>query len=342
MKMHESQRLINHVALVLDRSGSMSNHAKNVVKVADEQIINLMRKSEELKQETRVSIYSFGSSVDCLIFDMDVLHLPSIEDLYKIHGCTLLYDAYAKSQLDLGSTSQIYGDHSFLTLVITDGEDTDSKLSGFDVGKMVGSAPENWTTGFLVPGKNSLTLLKRYGVPENSIFIWDAADAQGMLDVGRKLTDVTTSYMTARSQGVRGTKSLFVQAPTDAAHVNAKTVAKTCKPMDRSSYSLHDVKQRQQIGDFVNDTLKMGPYYVGKGFYQFMKPETIQGDKAIVVVNKHTGQAYEGVNARSLIGLTPNVEAKVKPADNPDFDIFVQSKAINRNLIPGTKMLLMK
>lgn len=35
-------------------------------------------------------------------------------------------------------------------------------------------------------------------------------------------------------------------------------------------------------------------------------------------------------------------KAKVKPADNPDFDIFVQSKAINRNLIPGTKMLLMK
>lgn len=341
--MHKSQKLINHVALVLDGSGSMGPQVKKVIEVADEQVRQLAIRSEQLSQETRISIYKFACNrVDCLIFDMDVMRSPSIAELYNASGGTPLVDAVIKSQQDLAQTCQLYGDHAFLTLVITDGEENTSKNSWLELKKYTTDAPVNYTVGFFVPNQQGVTYLTRAGVNKESITIWDAGSTQGMLDAGKKVQSTVYAYMTARSQGVRGTRSLFVQAPTDAAHVNAKTVAQTCKPMDRSSYSLHDVKQRQQIGDFVNDTLKLGPYYVGKGFYQFMKPETIQGDKAIVVVNKHTGQAYEGVNARSLIGLTPGVEAKVKPADNPDFDIFVQSKAINRNLIPGTKMLLMK
>ena len=68
--MHKAQRLINHVALVLDGSGSMSSHKNNVIKVADEQIRHLMLRSEELCQETRVSVYWFDDKVKCLIFDI--------------------------------------------------------------------------------------------------------------------------------------------------------------------------------------------------------------------------------------------------------------------------------
>lgn len=348
--MHESQRLINHVALVLDGSGSMESLAKKVVEVADEQVRQLALRSEELKQETRISIYRFwggyqrggGGNVDCLVFDMDVMRSPSIADLYSADGGTPLIDAVIKSQQDLATTSQIYGDHAFLTLVLTDGEENTSKSSWTELAKYTKNAQENWTVGFFVPDKQGERFLTIAGVDKGNITIWDATSVEGVAKAGEVFRGTVDAYMTARSQGVRGTKSLFTQIDTTAAKVNAKTVAMTMKPMDRSTYSLHDVHARQYIGDFVNDTLKLGPYYIGKGFYQFMKPETIQGDKAIIVVNKSTGQAYEGVNARSLIGLTPGVEAKVKPADNPEFDIFVQSKAINRNLIPGTKMLLLK
>lgn len=341
--MHKAQRLINHVALVLDGSGSMSHLKAKVIEVADEQIRQLALRSEQLQQETRISVYRFHDrAVDCLIFDMDVMRSPSIAELYNADGGTPMVDAVIKSQKDLDTTSQIYGDHAFLTLVLTDGEENTSTHSWTELPKYTTNSKENWTVGFLVPNQQGITYLKRCGVNEGSINVWDAGSVQGMLDAGKKIQSTVDAYMTARASGVRGTKSLFTTAATGAANVNAKTVAMNTKPMDRSSYSLHDVHTRQQIGDFVNDTLKLGPYFVGKGFYQFMKPETIQGDKAIIVVNKLTGQAYEGVNARSLIGLTPGVEAKVKPDVNPEFDIFVQSKAINRNLIPGTKMLLLK
>lgn len=339
--LHKAQRLINHVALVLDGSGSMAHHAKNVVKVADEQIRHLALKSEEMSQETRVSIYRFfDKEVRCLIFDMDVMRLPSIAELYSANGGTPLVDAVVKSQEDLATTSQLYGDHAFLSFVLTDGEENTSNRSWTELVKYTKHSAENWTVGFLVPNAQGITYLTRAGVDRDSIVVWDAGNAAGMIGAGKTIVDTTTAYMTARASGVRGTKSLFTTAATGAANVNAKTVQATLTPLNRADYSLHDVTERIYIQDFVRD--KLGLFYlVGKGFYQFTKPETVQGGKEIVVVDKATGQAYGGKDARQLIGLQWGVEAKVKPDDNPSFDIFVQSHSVNRNLIPGQKFLLM-
>jgi hypothetical protein len=56
------ENYINHVALVLDASSSMSSHRSTVVKVADEQIKHLARRSTELDQETRVTVYAFADT----------------------------------------------------------------------------------------------------------------------------------------------------------------------------------------------------------------------------------------------------------------------------------------
>lgn len=340
--MHKAQRLINHVALVLDGSGSMSNHRRRAVKVADDQIIHLKNMSEKLNQETRVSVYWFDDVVKCLIFDMDVMRLPSVASLYEIGGMTAMWDAFAKSQEDLKTTSQLYGDHAFLTFVLTDGADNASKTisAGRAVRGFVLEAPENWSVGFMVPNANYLHTLTGYGVPKGSIMTWDTSSSDGLDKVSQATTQAVTSYMTSRSTGTRGTKSVFQVAATDAAHVNAATVTSTLTPIPRDEYSLHDVTERIYTQDFVQN--KLGRYYRnGDCYYQFMKPETIQGGKELIIVEKATGHAYRGPEARRLIGLQWGVEAKVKPADNPAFDIYVQSTAPNRNLIPGTKMLLM-
>jgi Mg-chelatase subunit ChlD len=69
------QNYINHVVLVLDESASMTNHKRDLVRVADGQIEYLARRSQELDQETRVSVYVFSNEVKCLIYDKDVLRL---------------------------------------------------------------------------------------------------------------------------------------------------------------------------------------------------------------------------------------------------------------------------
>src|SRR5688572_3626524 len=145
------QNYINHIALVLDESLSMNSRREKVVQVADNQIKYLATRSEELDQETRVSVYTFNTQVRCLIYDKDVLRLPSLRGLYKPSGMTALIDATIKSQEDLAATAQLYGDHAFLTYVLTDGAENASRKKSTALKSKLESLPENWTVAVLVP-----------------------------------------------------------------------------------------------------------------------------------------------------------------------------------------------
>src|SRR2546421_728900 len=103
---------INHVAICIDSSGSMSGLANDVVGVFDSVIKTLCSRSKEMDQETRVSVYLFDTVVRCLIFDKDVMRLPSLKGLYSTGGGTALLDGVNLSIDDLGKTAQMYGDHA--------------------------------------------------------------------------------------------------------------------------------------------------------------------------------------------------------------------------------------
>jgi hypothetical protein len=326
--MHKAQRLINHVALVLDASSSMIDHTKTLIDVADEQIKYLALRSEELAQETRVSVYTFNETVTCQIFDMDVMRLPSIKDLYRANGMTALVDATIKSQDDLGSTSQIYGDHAFLTFVLTDGMENKSKHSWTTLPKYVNK--NGWTIGFLVPDSQGEAYLTRAGISKGNISIWDATSAQGMTDSFSTIRTATDTYMTNRSLG-KTSATLFDIGP---AVVNKVTVGQL-KPV--KGYTAYYVDKEGRIDEFV--TSRVGHYSQGSAFYQLTKREIIQPTKSILVVDKKTGSVYGGPEARHLIGL-PDTNIKVSPNHNPDYDIYVQSTSLNRKLKPNTHVLV--
>lgn len=333
--MHSAQKLINHVALVLDGSSSMSGHSKNLVKVADEQIRHLALRSEELSQETRVSVYLFADKVQCLIFDMDVMRLPSISDLYKSNGMTALVDSVIKSQSDLATTSQLYGDHAFLTFVLTDGMENASVQPWTNLSRNLAKAEPNWTVGFLVPDAQGVAYMERIGVDRGAIAVWDKNSAAGLVDAVSTIRRATDDFMTNRAAGVRGTRSVF---STGVDAVNKKTVTTSLAPLAPREYELLPVYQKERIDEFVQSLGRT--YVVGKGYYQLTKPEKIQATKDIVVVDKKTKVAYSGPQGRSLLGLPDGQEARVKPEENPLYDIFVKSTSLNRNLMPGTTLLL--
>ena len=332
--MHKSQRLINHVALVLDGSGSMQHQKPNVIKVADEQIRYLAQRSEDLSQETRVSVYVFDDVVECLLFDMDVMRLPSIADLYRVRGMTALIDAAIKSQQDLSTTSQLYGDHAFLTFILTDGGENRSRNTTRALSQVLDNADENWSIGWLVPNAEGRGYVQRLGVSSDSIAIWDASSAKGMLDAGNKIRTATDNFMAGRATGIRGTRSVF---GTGADVVNRSTVAHALRPLTTKDYALYDVPAAARIDEFVKGV--RGSYVRGTGYYQLTKTETIQATKQIIVVERLTGRAYSGQQARDLIGL-PSRPVRVKPDYNPEYDIYVQSTSINRKLMPKTRLLV--
>lgn len=327
---------INHIAFVLDKSGSMSHLSDEVIKVFDSQVKYLAQRSQELDQETRVSVYLFNGQTECVVYDKDVLRLPSLKDLYRAGGSTGLLEATLKSIDDLKKTPELYGDHSFLIYVLTDGQNTDNNHLASKVVSTIGSLPEHWTVAVLVPNALSVREAKSFGFPSQNIQVW-ATDGNGMREVGEVIKKTTESYMQARSTGVRGTKTLF---NLDASKLSKTTVQTALQELKTSEYLLLNVHNTAVIKDYVESWTKQD-YRAGSAYYQLTKPEKIQAHKQICVQNKLNGKIYTGAQARNLLGL-PNQEIKVGPAHSSDFEIFVQSSSVNRKLVAGTKLIVLK
>ena len=198
------QNHINHVVFVIDSSGSMVGLSDEVVKVFDSQIQHLAMRSKELNQETRVSVYFFNSSVSCLIYDIDCLRLPSLAKHYRANGNTALIDGTLKAIDDLEKTATLYGDHAFLTFLLTDGQENSSRNSASTLTNKINNLPENWTLGVLVPDQLGVHEAKKFGFPTSNIQVWSTTN-EGVREVGEVLRRVTDSYMTARASGIRGT-----------------------------------------------------------------------------------------------------------------------------------------
>ncbi|CAL9468226.1 vWA domain-containing protein [Streptomyces sp. MPA0124] len=345
--MSGSQNYINHVALVLDASSSMRRLSHKVVEVADQQIAYLARRSQELDQETRVTVYVFADRVQCVIYDKDVLRMPSLKQMYRVGGMTALLAATLKSQHELAQTAQLYGDHSFLTFVLTDGQENashrcpdapakDPRALVRAVSSMIETQEDNWTLAVLVPDQMGKREAMQYGFPKDNIAIWDATSTQGLEEAGQVIQEATEKFMVGRTKGIRGSRAVF---STGADTVNKDTIkAAGLTPVDASKYRLIDVTRDVAIREWVVESGHT--YRTGGAFYQLSKSEKVQPKKQISVLEKKTDKIYTGPEARALLGL-PDVEVRVKPDHNDDFTIFVQSTSVNRKLVANTRLLLM-
>jgi hypothetical protein len=354
------KHLVNHVALVIDKSGSMQGHSDQLVRVVDEFVKGLAEESDRLGHETRISLYAFDHLVENLVWDMDVKHLPSMRGLYTVeNGATALIQASVKALDDLGHIWEEYGEHSFLQVVVTDGEENASGadttgsrhdhlpdgravLEGWRsrIAEKLNSLPDHWTSAIMVPNSLAKRTAQQYGFPTGNISIWDADSAQGVEEAIGTVKSAATRFLRDREQGVRGTRNLFAMGQD----LSTAAVTSTLQALDAGRYVLIPVDHQSAIRDFV--TRAGHPYTTGCAFYELSKREKIQAGKKIAVAEKDpvtgrmTGKVFTGPAARRLLGL-PETEVTVTPGHNEAYTIFVQSTSVNRKLIPGTKLLVL-
>ena len=328
--------LINHILFVVDRSGSMDHLSDSVIKVFDNQVAFLAKRSQETGQETRVTVFLFGSTVECVIYDKDVLRMPSLADLYRIEGMTALIDATIQSLDDMDMTPQKYGDHAFLGYVITDGQENESKHTPVKLKQRLAALANNWTMAILVPDESGRQSAIKFGFPEGNIDVWDARSAKGVEAMGARLAKLTDHYMTARASGVRQITNLMT---LDLSNLKSSTVKATLDRIDPKTYRILPVNQTASIRDFIENETGLA-YTAGMAFYQLMKPETVQTYKACFIRDRKTGAVYGGDAARQMLGLPTGANVKVTSNMLGDFDVFVQSTSFNRKLVPGTSLLV--
>lgn len=110
------------------------------------------------------------------------------------------------------------------------------------------------------------------------------------------------------------------------------------RPSPPSRFQVFTVDEDMGIKDFC---IKMGiTFKVGRGFYEFTKPEIIQKKKEIILMDKVTKELYEGDVAREIAGIGPNEDnAKIKPGKLEKYRMFIQSTSANRKLIGGNGFL---
>lgn len=332
----EPANRINHFVLVADETLSMRDHAAALVKVVDGFVADMAARSKEMEQETRVTVYTFNShsGIRCPIYDMDVLRTPSIAGHYHPNGMTPLIDATCQAIDELGETPERYGEHSFVLFVLTDGQENKSRKRPRDLAAKISALPAHWTVAAFVPDMMGVAEAKRCGFPAGNIERWDTTSAHGITEVGERIRTVSRDFMQARTQGVRGSRSLFT-----VNQVTPQAAASMLDALGPDSYVLADVPINCEIRSFVEQETGR-PYVKGSAYYQLTKTEVVQGYKEVAVVSAD-GQVYSGRNARQLLGL-PGYELKVQPAFQKGTTIFIQSTSVNRKLMGGTKVLILR
>jgi hypothetical protein len=314
----------------------MSSLSKDVIAVFEAQVANLAVRSKETDQETRISAYTFANDVKPVIYDKDVLRLPSIKDDYHVGGMTALISATLKAIDDLEKTATLYGDHSFLVIVVTDGGNNMNNELSSTLEKKLKSLPENWTVAVLVPDAMCASEAKKFGFQSGNIQIWDTS-SKGIAEAGKVLTKVTDNYMAARATGVRGTKTLF---QLDTKNLNSQKVLDNMDALDPKTFEVLIVRKD---GIAIKDHVESWghAYNPGSGYYELTKPEKVQANKQIIVQNKISGKYYSGLAGRKLLGL-PDYEVKVTPTDFKNYRVYVQSSSVNRKLVVGTNLVYFK
>lgn len=371
------QRKINHVAFVIDESGSMKYLRNDVPKVFDAQVRWLAELSTTMDQETRVSLYTLsGSTVTCVLYDQDALRLPSLVGHYNPDNGTPLVQAVAKAIEDLGKTPELYGDHGYLLFALTDGDENASIVPGVDTQRwdvranrikaeylsgLLGGLGENWTVACLVPDVRSKLMAEQFGFAKGNIAIWDATSAQGLNDAGAEIKAATSSYFDQRAQGTRGTKSLF--STVQAKSVKQEDVDKAAlKPVDPnefmiipvalSSSSKLEIKipnksvtkknpdgiKHVEIQPFVEETGRI--YVVGNVYYRLTKSEKYAFGKGVALVHRTTRKVYRGSECEKLIGLDAATTRIKPPAITDEYEVYVKSTSFNRQIEVGGSVLV--
>lgn len=113
---------------------------------------------------------------------------------------------------------------------------------------------------------------------------------------------------------------------------------KDLKSVNPARFQIFNVDNDCSIKDFVIDNGLV--FKVGRGFYEFTKPVTIQDYKEVVIEDKNNGDMFNGDDARKKLGIPIGKSAKVAPDKfTKEWRGFIQSTSNNRKLLAGTKFM---
>lgn len=117
----------SHVAIILDRSGSMTTTKAATIRGFNEQIQSI--KSNATGGDTFVSLTLFNGDIEDIFFNVDASALTELtNDTYHPYGSTAMLDAVGHVLDRLHNETDATDEHNrYLILIISDGEENASR-----------------------------------------------------------------------------------------------------------------------------------------------------------------------------------------------------------------------
>lgn len=326
----------NYICFVNDHSGSMWNITSAAITDYNLIIESVKNAATREMQDTIVNTVGFGigrGSIERQVINSNP-HVLKPVTFWDAQGNTPLYDAIANAVELLKSVPDYNNqDVSFLISITTDGDENCSKkYNRHSIKNLIEELQKTnrWTFVIRVP-KGSKCMVTSIGIPEGNIQEWETT-FEGMRESTVKTQSAVDSYFTARSSGSRSSTTFYA----DATKVDTSNLVDISKNV--ALYLVGQDDMGIEIRDFI--LRHRMEYLKGAAFYQLTKTEPrVQHDKLIAVRDRFTGKFYIGENARKMIGLPTDKNARLHPGDHGNFDIFIQSSSVNRKLVAGTGVM---
>lgn len=339
-----------YVGISRDHSGSMVNLTRVAMKDYNDLISELKGNSIRYGVETKVSTmacsirrghpYSLGSTENYLENNCaDISSVGRIVDYTANGNFTKLWDSVAELiQLFKRVPDYNSPDVAFLLMILTDGADNNSLTTANQIGNMIHELQltDKWTITFRVPSDRMKKNMVSAGIPAGNILVVDYADEKNLEQATIVTSQAVMRTYSARASGIRGSSSFYA----DLNNVDTTTVRRELSNISKKIKVIRvtQADAGKQIQHFMQE--KTGGYKLGTVFYQLTKREEVQDNKRFIVWDKNSGEYYTGVEARNLLGVPSSGTIKLVPAQNNQFEVFVQSHSVNRKLVGGTKVIV--
>lgn len=326
----------NYIGFVNDHSGSMYTIAQAAINDFNANITAIKDSASRDMLDTVVSVCEIGSPDVRLSVTVSNPHVLREKTSWQAAGGTPLWTGTLRLLDMLQKLPDAQKeDVSFLVLLTTDGEATDHAMHyALRAAMQPLLSTGRWTFVARVPSNIGYDIERKFldlGIPSGNIQRWETT-AAGMAKSTVQTTQAMSNYFTARSSGLKSSSVFYA----DAGQVNVQALVDISNKV--SLYVVPPQDTGIEIRDFV--LTKRMQYLKGAAFYQLTKTEArVQPTKLIVVRDRTNGKIYSGKDARKMIGLPDNQNARLHPGDHKNFDIFIQSTSVNRKLVGGTGVI---
>ncbi len=192
-----------HIAIVLDRSGSMSSIHKQTVDGINQQF-EAFRKGKDIAGDTGVSLIQFDTVIETRLDDVKPAELKewAMSD-FQPRGGTAMYDGIWNAINHL-KTKEVTDDTAYLICVISDGEENSSReISQQTLADEIKRLQDggNWTFQYLMANVDIQKIRQTFNANINNIAAYNST-AMGSSAAYTVTANSSLNYMSTRGSTV--------------------------------------------------------------------------------------------------------------------------------------------